>query len=142
MINFEVLLKPEDAAKFQNRQVEHVVESFRTSPMYGRMKTWTGSLAEEYFIVTFVNGYLLISVEEREMKLGSGCTTYAATEFLNNSLKAIDPADDEGRRVVLSGYIEKIAQKEQDELTFQDVMSALNWVLVTGKKIDEDWLAE
>jgi hypothetical protein len=136
------LLKPEEAAAYQNRQVDLVIEAETVNPLYGKTKSWRGDLAEEYFIVMFVNGHLIISVSEREMQLGSKTQTYAMSDFLSKSLAMIDPNDTTGRQTVQIGYNKNISDKEQDQVTFQDVMLALNWRLGPKAKVDRDLLTE
>jgi hypothetical protein len=142
MIKFTPILKPEEAIKFQNRVVENVLMVHAMNPAYGKIKQWRGATEEEYFIIMFVQGVLVISLSEREMLLGSNITRYAMTDFLSGALKTFEKSDLAGITSVASSYNQHVFPLDEKEITFDDVMTAFKWVAAPKMKVDEDWLSD
>jgi len=139
MVKFDLLLPAEAAMLFQNRVVCDVIEYKMTSAV-GPACIWRGSVEAEYFTITFLNGILTISLSEREYQLGGeNAVNYAISNTFDSLIKIA------GDNAVMSAeakynYILKQWPKEQKEVSFTDVMVALNWTYKAGVKIDYDML--
>ena len=138
MVKFDLLLPAEAATLFQNRVVCDVIE-FKMTSIVGPACIWRGSVEDEYFSITFLKGILTLSLVERECQLGQNATNYAMSNTLDSLLKIA------GDNAVMSAeanynYILKQWPKEQKEVSFTDVMVALNWTYKPEVKIDYDML--
>ena len=122
MVKFKIIAPPEESLPLVNRVVCDVCESRNTNPIAGKVVSWRGSVENEYFSILFLGRRLLISLAERECQLGSVSVIYAMAEALPNSLVFL--------------------KKEIDEISFTDVMVALNWRYAENAKIDYDLLTD
>ena len=142
MVKFELTVPIEQAITLTNRVVCDVLEIRTTTPMFGKMVNWRGSVADEYFSILFFKGILVVSLEEREGQLGHNSVKYAMSESLVKALKGA-PTDDAIARTEASfDYYLKVSPKESDEVSFTDVMVALFWRYAPKAKIDYDLLAD
>ena len=142
MVNFQITLPKEDALQLQGRIVEYVCKTQIINPTFGKMTTWRGSLENEYFSIMFICGILVVSVVEREMQLGDISVSYAESESLTKAINTINGADDATVEKIREEYNQNTSKKEQDEITFDDVMLTLNWRYAPLAKVDEDWLCD
>ena len=129
MVKFKLIAPPEEALPLVNRVVCDVCESRTINPIAGKMVSWRGSVENEYFSILFLGGRLMISLVERECQLGHVSVIYAISETL-------DYLKDFGN--VHSASI----NKDIDEISFTDVMVALNWRYAENAKVDYDLLAD
>jgi hypothetical protein len=139
MVKFSPLLPQEAAVLFQNRLVCDVTEYKMDTPA-GPVSAWRGSVAEEYFSITFIRGILTLSVVERECQLGQNAVNYAMSSALSEPLKVA------GDNAIMAteahfNYNLKQAAKEQKEISFTDVMVVLGWQYKEGAHIHYDLLA-
>ena len=132
MVKFKIIAPPEEALPLVNRVVCDVCESRNTNPIAGKIVSWRGSVENEYFSILFLGGRLLISLVERECQLGHVSVIYAMSETLSNSLISLKDEIDNSF----------ILKKEIDEISFTDVMVALNWRYAENAKIDYDLLTD
>jgi len=142
MINFKLCLTDEEAKPLQNRFVEHVVKTSTQHPLLGKISVWRGTLKEEFFTVMFVGGVVVVSVAEREMKLGDPSINYAESQSMLDTAEAVKTASEEGKVLLQSNYRDVVAKNEQDTITFADLMFILKWEYVEGAKVDESDLFE
>ncbi len=123
---------------FQNRVVCDVTEYKINTPV-GPASSWRGSVAEEYFSITFLKGILTISLVERECQLGHNVVNYAISEALSQALSV---AGSNATMITEAhhNYSLKQCPKEQKEISFTDVMVVLGWRYVENAKIHYDLL--
>lgn len=141
MVKFKLTVPIEKAITLTNRVVCDVLEIRTNTPILGKMVNWRGSVNEEYFSILFFKGILVVSLEERECRLGQDSVNYAMTESLDKAISGA-PADDAVARTDASfDYYLKVSPKESDEISFTDVMVALYWKYAPNAKIDYDLLA-
>ncbi len=137
MINFKHCLTPEKALPLQNRVVECVTKLSESHIAFGKISIWRGALKDEYFSIMFIGGVVIVSVEEREMELGKRSVTYAESQSLLDSAELIKGASPELQGSIQAEYTNVISKREQNEITFSDMMFILNWQYVEGAKVDE-----
>jgi len=142
MIKFNVDAPPEKALPLQNRVVEYVCKTRTNHPEFGLMTTWKGAVENEYFSILFIRGILIVSVVERECQLGHVSVPYAESMTLTHAIRAVDGADNSVKLEVQNDYNKNTSQKEQDDITFDDVMECLKWKLKENVKVDEDLLGD
>lgn len=142
MISFKTILPVEQALTYQNKMVEYVCKSVTIHPALGKLTTWRGALETEYFSVMFVGGILVVSVVERELHLGHISVSYSESESLIKATSDLDGINDTEKDKLRQEYNLNTSKKEQDEITFDDVMLSLNWNYVPFAKIDENILGE
>ena len=142
MIKFELIVTPEIAAPFQNKQVCDVQEYHITHAIHGKMASWNGSVNDEYFHIIFVKGMLIVSVAERECQLSKTgyIINYAMSESLTNALSFNNKESVESIEAKYN-YEHIYEPKEQSEINFDDIMAALKWCYKDENvKIDYDML--
>ncbi len=137
MINFKLSLTPEKALPLQNRVVECVTKSSENHIAFGKISIWRGAVKDEYFSVMFVGGVIVVSVEEREMELGKNSVTYAESQSLLDTAELVKGSSPEMQGEIQGQYTNVISKREQNEITFADVMFILNWQYIEGAKVDE-----
>lgn len=137
MINFKNCLTDEQAAKFQNKVVEDVVKSSTSSPLLGKVSVWRGSLKDEFFQVMFVGGVVVVTTAEREMQLGENSENYAESQTMLDTAELVQGSSEEMKAELQANYRDVIAPKEQEEITFADLMFLLKWEYAEGAKVDE-----
>ncbi len=137
MINFKLLLTPENALPLQNRIVECVFKTSKTHPLYGKFSMWHGALETEYFEVMFLGGVVVVLIAEREMELGKHSVAFAESQSLLDMAELIKGSSPELKVSLQDEYTNVISKREQMEITFANIMSILNWQYVEGAKVDE-----
>lgn len=143
MINFKLCLTDEQALPLQNRIVEDVVKSSSEHPLLGKISIWKGSLKEEFFSVMFLGGVVVVAIAEREMQLGDPSINYAESQSLLDTAELVRGSSPEVQSDLQKNYHNVTAKKEQEEITFADLMFILKWEYVDGAKVDEsDLLAD
>jgi len=137
MVNFKITLSKEKALLIQNRIVECVTKTSQTHPLYGKLSVWRGALENEYCEIMFLGGVVVVSVEEREMELGKRSVTYAESQSLLDSAELVKGASPELQGSIQAEYTNVISKREQNEITFADIMFILNWQFCNNAKVDE-----
>ena len=137
MINFKLSLTPEKALPLQNRVVECVTKSSENNLAYGKISVWRGALKDEYFSIMFVGGVIVVSIEEREMELGKNSVTYAESQSLLDTAELVKGSSPEMQGSIQLEYKDVISKREQNEITFADLMFIFNWQYAEGAKVDE-----
>jgi len=137
MINFKHCLTPDKALPLQNKVVECVTKTSTQHTIFGKVNIWRGALTEEYFSVMFIGGVVVVSVSERECHIGEKTVSYAESQSLLDTAELVKGSAPEMQQELQKHYNEVIAKKEQDEVTFADMMFILNWQYVEGAKVDE-----
>lgn len=140
MIEFDITLSPAEAKTLQDRVVEQVTEYRTTHPLFGKMASWRGAVALEYFSIVFVRGVLVVSVVERECQLGHIASNYATTKTLTKALDAMDT--DEKKLSAQEIYNNTVSDSEQNEITFDDILAILDWRYAQFAKYDRDVLMD
>jgi len=137
MVKFEIIVPPIIAAMLQDRTVCDVCESHQTDSLLGKIVSWRGSVEEEYFSIIFAKGILTVSLVEREYNLGRSAVNFAMSEHLFKVLK--ESKDNAAlRTTAVFDYHMKRSQKEQEEISFIDVMVILEWRYAERAKIYYD----
>lgn len=136
-IKFEVIALVHIADSLKGKVVCDVCEYHPSHFTLGKFTSWRGSTESEYFSIVFIKGMLTISVAERECQVGEpeNVVNYA----MSTSLKAALDKTTENAR---SEYNRLVDPKEQAEISFADVMTALNWSYKEGVKVDYDMLLD
>ncbi len=143
MITFKICLSDEQATPLQNRMVECVTKSTAIHPIYGKYVMWRGTTELEFFTVMFVGGVLVLSLAEREFNLVDSAINYAESQTLLDTAELVKGSSPEMQVELQRNYSGVIAKREQNEITFADVMFILKWQYVEGAKVDEsDMLGE
>lgn len=142
MISFKHCLTPEDAQSLQNKVVECVTKTSSQHPLFGKISRWQGALNDEYFLITFSSGVVMVSVVEREHYLGESIRSYAESQSLLDTVESVKNADPQLQREIQKHYTNVTAVKEQEEVTFADMMFILNWKYVEGARVDESDMLE
>ena len=137
MVNLKVIVSSEIALTLQNRQVCDMTEFHITDPVHGKLTSWRGSVQNEYFSIIFIKGILVVSLVERECKLGECSINYAMTEGLENALKECKDNPEQGSQIS-SDYANNQSVEDQKNISFTDVMKSLNWNYSTDAKIHSD----
>ena len=101
------------------------------------MSTWRGSVTDEYFVISFIRGVLSISLNERECNLDNNVCHYAVSDGLFASSK-----EKTNLMEVMGDYVKTSHDKEQNEISFTDVMAILDWKYDEHAKIYYDNLAD
>lgn len=137
MINFKIKLTKEEAAKWQNRKVEYVSKSTSLNPTFGKFSTWVGALENEYFTILFLGGVIILSVAEREFILGQNNVVFAETISLLQAAELIKGSTPEIQQNIQNQYNTIVSLQEQNEITFDNIMSILNWQYTDEAVVDE-----
>lgn len=137
MINFKIKLTKEEAAKWQNRKVEYVSKSTSLHPTFGKFSTWVGALENEYFTILFLGGVIILSVAEREFILGQNNLVFAEATSLLQATELIKGSTPEIQQDIQNQYNTIVSLQEQNEITFNNLMSILNWQYTDESVVDE-----
>ena len=142
MIELDIIVPGEVAAPLQNRLVCDLLETRATIPGIGRIVSWRGSTQEEYFSILFVRGIFSVSVNERECLLNDSIVNYAMSMALSKAMKGFPGRDESAKQEDIQNYLDILADKEMDEITFADAMMLLNWTYKLGAKVDCNLLCD
>lgn len=141
-VKFVLNLPPEQSTLFQNRTVCDVTEYRINHPAVGKMASWRGSVETEYFNIVFVKGMLTVSLAERECQVADLDHTfnYAMSEHLKQALDKATGNDAVSALEARYNFEQVQEPKDQEAISFTDVMVALNWRYRPGVKVDYDML--
>ena len=124
----------------KGRTVCDVTEFHITHPLLGKIAQWKGSVEEEYFSIIFAKGILTVSLVEREHYLDQSAVNYAISERL---LKILSKSENETvKKAGILDYHFRQYPKEQEDVSFTDVMVVLEWKYKERAKIYYDILSD
>ncbi len=144
MIEFDRVLSDEQAIKFQGKILEYSCMTHFNNPTFGEFPGWRGALQDAYFSATFVGGALEVSVSENEFLLGDSTTTvhYANAKSLTDLNEKIKGMHQGPAWISKMKYYKTISQKEQKEITLDDIMTSMDWRYAQFAKVDENIVNE
>ena len=106
--------------------------------MLGKTTLWSGALETEYFKVLFAGGVSVVSINDREMELNENPgINYAESQSLLDTVELIKTSSIEEKISLRNEYNLITSIKEQDEITFADIMRLLNWKYAENARVDE-----
>ena len=121
---------PKDIESVQNRKVMDVTEYTEPSPVGGKYKAWTGSTEMEFFSIMFMRGILTVSLNERECEAGQNIVNYGMLASLQDRM--LKMTHEQAARYLFE-YNMSLYEEDMNNLSFNDVMTALNWEFHSDK---------
>lgn len=128
--NIITISNPDDIKRVQNKKVMDVTEYVEPSPLGGKYKAWTGSTEMEFFSLMFMRGILTVSVYERECETGENAVNYGMLASLQDRM--LEMTGDQASRYLFE-YNISLYEEDMKNLSFNDVMTALNWEFHSDK---------